>query len=311
MFFKHILLLTLSTLLFASSCKSDNPTPTATSPTEETGATAEKAAQKDEPGAKAAMGDIYPGFNFSALEPSEQERFVEVAKAELCPCPNMPESLHECLQKADQRCDLSEQAASHVAIKIKEGLNQTDTLASLASFLESTRKKHEFNLQNSPLKGSADADIIIVEFADFECPHCREFSKTLDKAHKLHGDKIGVYFKHFPLSAHSNGRLAAQAAVAAHNQKKFWPMHDLVFENQRSLSPDRIMSFAQQIGLNMEKFTQDLNSAMTVAAVQADRAEGEKAQLTGTPTIYINGVKYMGDRSEEGFLKHLEELLKE
>lgn len=310
MSFQRLVLLILTVLLSAAACKSDNANPTAT-PT-----TPESATQNDTKTAPVAdakktekVGDIYPGFNFSVLDATEQQRFIDVAKAELCPCPNSTVSLHECLQKLDARCDLAEQSASIVAMRIKEGNNQTDTLAALASFIEASRKKHEFNLKDTPLKGSADAKVIVVEFADFECPHCREFSKILSKTHEKYGDKVGIYYKHFPLSAHSNARLAAQAAIAAHNQKKFWPMHDLVFENQRNLSPERIMGFAAQIGLNMEKFQQDLNSAMTVASLQADRAEGEATQLTGTPTVFINGVKYMGGRTEEDFFKAVDDVL--
>jgi len=308
MFLRQLTYFSLVAVLLTTSCKSDNANPTSTPPGPETS----EAKPKQDPkvAAEGGVGDIYPGFNFSVLEPAEQRRFVEVAKAELCPCPDSSESLHDCLQKIDKRCDLAEQSAGHVAHKIKEGLNQTDLLASLAGFLEASRKKHEFHLKSTPYKGSPDAKIIVVEFADFECPHCREFARILNKAHQKYGDQIGIYFKHFPLSAHSNARLAAQAAIAAHNQKKFWPMHDLIFENQRNLSPERIMGFAQQIGLNMEKFQQDLNSAMTVAALQADRGEGETAQLTGTPTLYVNGVKYLGDRTEEAFLAFLDQAMK-
>lgn len=309
MSFQRLFILILTVLLAASACKSDNANPTATPTTPDTATQVDTKSPAKADSKAEKVGDIYPGFNFSVLDATEQQRFIDVAKAELCPCPNASVSLHECLQKTDARCDLAEQSASIIAMRIKEGNNQTDTLAALASFIEASRKTHEFNLKDTPLKGSADAKVIIVEFADFECPHCREFSKILSKAHEKYGDKVGIYYKHFPLSAHSNARLAAQAAIAAHNQKKFWPMHDLVFENQRNLSPERIMSFAAQIGLNMEKFKQDIDSAMTVASLQADRAEGEATQLTGTPTIFINGVKYMGGRTEEEFFKAVDDIL--
>ena len=248
---------------------------------------------------KSYPDDIYPGFNFGVLNDDEKVRFVEVAKAELCPCPNSAESLHDCLQKTEKRCGMAQQASTIVAMGIKEGLSQTDVLDKIAEYLTAARKKYDFDLKIIPYKGNPDAKLVIVEFADFECPHCREMGVLMGKLAKKHGDKIAVYYKHFPLGGHTNAAFAARATVAAHKQEKFWPMHDVIFENQRSLSPEKILRFAQQLGLNETKFKADLESPEIAQVVAADKKAGEDAQLTGTPTIFFNGVRYLGDRTEE------------
>lgn len=252
-----------------------------------------------QPADDAPAEDTYPGFNFGVLNPAERTRFVEIAKAELCPCPSSAQSLHDCLRDEKARCANAEQVASIVAMGIKKGLNQTDVLAEVADYIESTKKVYEFDLKDTPFRGSPNAKVQFVEFADFQCPHCREAGRVFSEIEEKYGSKIAVYFKHFPLSAHSEARYAAQAATAAAKQGKFWPMHDLIFENQMNLSKEKIDSFARQIGLNFQKFKKDVDSAEVSAKVEADRAEGEKANLTGTPTIFLNGVRYQGDRSVE------------
>ncbi len=242
---------------------------------------------------------IYPGFNFGVLVPAERIRFVDLAKAELCPCPGSTVSLHECLQDDEKRCSMAEQSATIVAMGIKQGLNQSDVLGEVAEFIESSKKTYEFDLRGTPFRGSEKAKVVFVEFADFQCPHCREAGKVFAEVEKKYGDKIAVYYKHFPLGAHPEARYAAQAAVAAHQQGKFWPMHDIIFENQMTLSNEKIDGFARQIGLNFDKFKSDIKSPGVMALVEADRNEGEKANLTGTPTIFLNGVRYLGDRSVE------------
>jgi protein-disulfide isomerase len=104
---------------------------------------------------------------------------------------------------------------------------------------------------------------------------------------------------------------AARAALAAHKQGKFWPMHDLIYENQGSLSDEKYERFAQQIGLNVSKFKTDMASPEIAAQVARDRAEGEKAEISGTPAIFMNGRKYMGDASMEGLNEAIDEALAE
>jgi protein-disulfide isomerase len=265
---------------------------TATKPAETSG--------KADPGAEKIKEDIYPDFQLSMFSDEEKVKLIKVNKAELCPCPDANNSLHECLQSREQRCDLAAQAVSLIANMVKASYNETDILDQVAQLIDNAKRQHAFKLEDRPLKGSADAKVIIVEFADFQCPHCKEASKMMKALTAKHGDKIGIYYKQFPLSAHEHGELAARASIAAHKQGKFWPMHDELFKNQKSLSYTKIVSIGQRIGLNMGKFKVDIESPDVREVIAEDRKDGDAAGLTGTPTIFINGRRLLGEMSEEG-----------
>jgi protein-disulfide isomerase len=266
----------------------------------------EAEAAKDAPPA-----DLYPGMNFGSLSAQERTKFVDIAKAEVCPCPDAAESLHECLQDEAKACSLAKQVAGLSAMGIRQGLNETDILTKVAEFVEAARKSHDFTLTDVPHKGPADAPVKIVEFADFECPHCKMASAMMDELAKKYGDEVAIYFKQFPLGSHGHSNLAARAAIAAQEQDKFWPMHDLLFKHQSSLSPDKIMTFARRIGMNVGKFKQDLNGEEVTMQVSRDRKEGSQAGITGTPAIFINGRRYMGATSVEALSQAIDAQLAE
>ena len=255
---------------------------------------------------------VYPGFDFGKLAVEHQKLFIEVAKTELCPCPDSKGSLHECLQSEDPkiRCVVSMQAAEIIAIMANGGMGKTDIYEKVSEFIDSTKKIHTFDLKNSPFRGNKDAKVVLVEFADFQCPHCKEAASIMKDLSDKMGDKIAFYYKNFPLGSPLSVP-AATAALAAHKQGKFWPMHDLLFQDQRTLSEEKIESLAQGIGLNMKKFKSDLRNPEIVAQVNLERKEGEDAGLSGTPTLYINGRLYLGEKSVEEISKAIDILLKD
>jgi protein-disulfide isomerase len=112
-------------------------------------------------------------------------------------------------------------------------------------------------------------------------------------------------FKEFPLDTHSQAELAAEAALAAHAQGKFWPMHDKLYANFRQLSHANIFKWAQEIGLDLVRFTADLNSGKYKPAVEKDMAEGEQAGVAGTPAIFVNGKRYNGSLDTDDFERAL------
>ncbi len=266
--------------------------------------------QKDESGGEGPPTNIYPGFNLAILNAAQRTTLVELAGEELCPCPGATNSLHECLQKAD-RCGMATQVAGTMGMAIQQGLNKRDVLDRVAKFVEASNKAFDFALEGVPHKGNKDAKVVLIEFADFQCPHCRMAAGVLDEVQKKYGDdKVVVYFKQVPLGR-PEAQLAAQASVAANNQGKFWPMHDLIFKNQHSLSADKLNSFAQQIGLNFARFQADMKSPETIAMVNRDRKEGEAANVRGTPAIFINGRSYVDDKSVQAISTAVDTILKE
>jgi protein-disulfide isomerase len=156
-------------------------------------------------------------------------------------------------------------------------------------------------------KGPANAPVTVVEFSDFECPACKRMAPVLEKLLKESGGKAKIYYKHYPLRSHPHAQGAAQAAEAAKRQGKFWKMHDRLFANQTSLSPPELVQHAAEIGLDVERFKRDLDSDAVKAIVAKDRAEGDKLNLRGTPTLYVNGRVYLGPLDLEELKAYVEE----
>jgi protein-disulfide isomerase len=159
-------------------------------------------------------------------------------------------------------------------------------------------------------KGPADALVTIVEFSEFQCPFCTRVLPTLNKIHKKYGSDVRVIFKHNPLPFHKDAPLASQAGIAAGKQGKFWPMHDIMFKNQRKLKPTDIDGYASKLGLDMNKFKADLNSPAVKAQVKADQAVARQFGARGTPNFFINGRKLVGAQPLASFTRVIDEELK-
>jgi protein-disulfide isomerase len=144
------------------------------------------------------------------------------------------------------------------------------------------------------MKGPASGRITVVEFSDFECPYCSKAAAKVDAVLQAYPNDVRLVYKQYPLSTHPHARMAAEAALAAHVQNKFWPMHDKLFANSRRLSDATVLAAAKEIGLDLTKFQNDLKSAKVKQIVEKDIADGDKAQVSGTPTVFINGKRYNG-----------------
>jgi protein-disulfide isomerase len=150
-------------------------------------------------------------------------------------------------------------------------------------------------------RGSSKAQVTIVAFSDFQCPFCSRVLPTLDKLVKDYPDKIRIFFRHNPLPFHSDAPLAAQAAVAAEAQGKFWEMHDKLFANQQNLKRPDLEKYAKEIGLDVEKFKKDIDSPATKKRVDDDTELGKKLGVQGTPNFFINGRPVRGAVPYEQF----------
>jgi protein-disulfide isomerase len=157
----------------------------------------------------------------------------------------------------------------------------------VALYLEPPRT--EVETEGHPAKGPENAPVTIVEFSDFECPFCSRVVPTLEQVEKEYGDKVRIVFRQYPLPMHPNAPKAAEASLCAQEQGKFWEMHDAMFADQRGLGVDALKAKAAEIGLDTEKFNQCLDSGQYAEAVQADMQAGQKAGVTGTPAMFVNG----------------------
>ena len=150
-------------------------------------------------------------------------------------------------------------------------------------------------------KGASDAVVNIVEFSDFECPFCGRVNPTLEQLLKDYEGKVRVFFKHYPLPMHPNAPLAAQAALAASEQGKFWPMHDKLFENRQALQRADLDRYAQELGLNMDTFKKALDAQTYKSRVDADMALAGQLGVRGTPAFFINGRFLSGAQPVDAF----------
>lgn len=247
----------------------------------------------------------YPGMELD-LSDSQRAQLAAQGERELCPCDDATVSLHECMQQ-EERCEEADEAAQTLIGSIQEG-SDGEALDALAEQRAQETEVHDFALDNVPHKGNPDADIVIVEFADFSCGQCKRASQVFEQVLAQYEDDIVVYFKHFPLGS-PQGQMAAQASLAAHEQGRFWEMHDLIFEVAPQIDRPTVVQFARQLGLNFERFRNDLESDQVTGHIRRDRAEGSAAGVMGTPAVYINGEKFNGMVSEPALSSRIEQLL--
>src|SRR4051794_20672206 len=140
-------------------------------------------------------------------------------------------------------------------------------------------------------RGPTDG-VLLVEYGDFECPYCRDAFSPVKKVTERMAAQVAFDWRHFPIAAkHPHAEHAAQAAEAAAAQGRFWEMHDLLFANQKALGDDDLVGYARELGLDVERFSDELRSGRYADAVRADMDEGLRLGVQGTPTFFIDGSK--------------------
>lgn len=140
-------------------------------------------------------------------------------------------------------------------------------------------------------RGNPNASVYLVEFSDFQCPACKTAKPTVDAIVSQYIDRLVFAYRHFPLDKHAFAQKAAEAAEAAGAQGKFWEMYDLLFENQDELSDAKIVVLAQELSLDMDRFTQDLDNGVFRDKVMRDRNDAAALGVNATPTFFLNGVE--------------------
>jgi len=167
------------------------------------------------------------------------------------------------------------------------------------------------DLKRAPTKGPAAAPVSLVLFSDFQCPYCAQAAPIVQQLVAAYPTQVRLAFKHYPLPMHKDAPLAHEAALAAAEQGKFWEMHDLIFTTQDKLTRDDLIAKAKQLNLDTLRFTRDLDTHRFKPAVEADRQEGNRLGVDGTPFFFINGHAISGGASLEDFKKLIDAALKE
>ena len=147
--------------------------------------------------------------------------------------------------------------------------------------------------------GPADAPVTLLEYGDYECPHCGRAHEVLQTVLGKLGDEVRFIFRNFPLAeVHPHAQVAAEAAesVAAHGgNDAFWAMHDMLFENQDALEPDALLEYATAVGADPNVVAEDLSSGASTERVRKDFRSGVRSGVNGTPTFFVNGRRFDGN----------------
>jgi protein-disulfide isomerase len=228
-----------------------------------------------------------PGIDTSAMTPRERREYSSLVSDLFAPCPNVPVSVAQCVQEK-RACGGCVQAAKWIARAVRAGLPEQQIQTAFKERFDPAGMKH-LPLEGSPNKGPESAPVTIVEFADFECPHCRAAVPELDAVMAAHPDQVRLVYKFTVLPMHVHAEAAARAAFAAGQQGKFWEMEHLLFERQEHLEQADLERYAHMLRLDLAKWKVDMDSAAAKERLAQDRKLADDLKLKGTPTIYING----------------------
>ena len=192
---------------------------------------------------------------------------------------------------------------------IKTKLQQMPAAAAARPQMD-PNKVYPIPVADSAIRGPKNAPVTLVEFSDFQCPFCAQTTALVEQVVAAYPKEVRFIYKQFPLEQiHPNALNAAKASVAAGKQGKFWEMHDELFKISKNLSMEEIHKKAEEIGLKMKKFDADFAAPETEKVVRDDLVTGRAADVSGTPTLFINGKRVI-NRSLEGMKAMIDEELK-
>src|SRR5437867_257835 len=253
--------------------------------------------------------------DWSGLSEAQKKIALRVMNTNGCNC-RCTLSIAVC-RTTDQNCRRSLIFSRTIIDALREGKPEAEVVrllkAKTDTFVEAKLPDdagvvYKIDAAKNPLRGPKEAPVTIVEFSDFQCPYCAGLESTLDQVLKAFPKEVNLIYKQFPLNIHQYARQAAVASMAAHQQGKFWQLHDRMFQNFSAINEENIKKWAKEVGLNMAEFEKVMQAGVVETAVQKDIADGAAARVLGTPTLFING-KRVQERSFEAFKKAiLEEL---
>jgi len=234
-----------------------------------------------------------PGVDWQGLAGAKKALVLKIVRTEPCSC-GCDMKIAECRMK-DHTCASSKKLANTVVKEVVAGKTEAAIRADLKKMASEPPPVLDdpvkISTAGDPVRGPDNARVTIVEFSDFQCPYCSEAVKQTKAVMSQFPKDVKLVFKQFPLDSHEQAEFGAEAALAAQAQGKFWEMHDLMYAGYPDLSRATVLGYARKLGLDMKRFTTELDNHKYKARVLAEGQEGEDVDVGGTPTFFINGRK--------------------
>jgi hypothetical protein len=247
---------------------------------------AEAPAQPTKVSEPSAGGGPIPGIDLGKLDEGKRKVFDQVVNKEPSACGKGHSLLHSI--QHDGACRASFYAARYVARLADSGFSESEITEKLDHRFRSPRVPY-IDVSDAPSKGAPSGRVRIVEFADYECTHCKQAQGLMHIILAEYPKDVTLYFKHFPFSSHINALNAALGAAGAQKQGKFWQFSDKVWENSERLTPAVLESIAREVGLDFSRWYADVGMEDVRGHVLRDRTEGRSLEIHRTPAIFING----------------------
>jgi protein-disulfide isomerase len=253
--------------------------------------------------------------DFTGLSETQKQIALRIMNENPCNC-GCRMTIAEC-RVDDHSCRRSLIFARTILDALREGKSEAEVVVVLKAksdtFVEARPPEdsdvvYDIDVALNPMRGPVNAPVSIVEFSDFQCPYCAGVQATLKKVLDAFPNDVRLVFKQYPLNIHQYAHQAAVASLAAHQQGKFWEMHDKMFQNFTAINDENLIAWARELNLDMDDFERAMQTGQYDPMVRKDMADGAAARVLGTPTMFVNG-KRVNDRSFEGFKKMIQEAL--
>ena len=227
------------------------------------------------------------------LEQEVDAKVAEPTQAEvMAACQSQKDTLHRPFEEVKMQLQ-QELKQAKLQVAGQEYLEHLREQAGVSILLRPPRV--DVGYDRARLRGSPQAPVIIVEFADFQCPFCRQAEPTLENLVAKYEGRVSLAYRDFPLRRiHAQAQLAAEASRCAGEQGKFWEYHDLLFASPDKLNRDGLVEHARSLKLDEKQFDSCLSSGKYRAAIEEDVQEGIRAGVDGTPSFFINGTFLSG-----------------
>jgi protein-disulfide isomerase len=225
----------------------------------------------------------------------------------------------EAVSAEDVQAVLKTRGDGQTAEQVRAQLQQQRRLRREADFMKELRSRIGVEVLlvpprvaiagDGPTVGPARAPAKLVVFSDFQCPYCARVASVLKQVEAKYGDRVAITFRDYPLPMHRNATKAAEAGRCAADQGKYWTMQERMFANQQALDVPSLERYAGEAGLDAAALARCLEAGTYAAAVEADIAEGNKAGVSGTPSIFVNGRPLPAGGNLEAIVEAIDEEL--